>query len=792
MEDCCNQNRNAGMLARLLAQPRGHVHCLGVCGVGMAGLAFQLRRDGWQVSGCDAGRGARMSDWLEEQGVHVFAGHSAAHLDGVDWVIRSTAVPAALPELRAAQAAGLPVFQRGTVLAAWLRNWTSAAVCGTHGKTTTSAMLTQILRQCGLAPAWCIGGDCPALDGGAGRGNGARICVVEADESDGTLAEYAPDVTVLTNVEFDHAEHYNGMEDLRRCFAAVLANTRGRVIYCADDPEAAALGGAVSGAIGYGFSDGAAVRGSHLRDDGQSIRMQLRALDAPPVDLALPVAGRHNALNALAACAAAQALGCAPDNAARALAGFVPVRRRFETVAAGRGIRVFSDYAHHPTEIKAAVNMFSLLPRPPDAPGESRRRRLAVFQPHRYTRTRALAEAFPGAFAGVDELLLAPVYAASETAEEGGTVWDLYAAFRKSPAGPPRVMAAELPEIWDYLRRILAPGDDLLVAGAGDVERLAGWAAEALPPGRPLSELNPLSRWRAELAEMELSAATRWQVWQPLSAGTTWRVGGPADILMDAGSLPDAAAALRWAARRGIPVTFLGAGSNVLVSDLGVRGMVLRLAGDDFRRISRLGPDRLQAGAGVRLAELTSWCAAQGLGGLEFLHGIPGTLGGALRMNAGAWGGEIGTHVLSAQCLDRNGAANDLPAAGLGFEYRTCRGLEARLAVGAVLQVEPAEPAAIRRRLSAIGARRRKMQWGASAGSVFRNPPGDYAGRLLEAAGCKRLAVGGARVSAIHANVITAEAGGTAGDIRALIEIMKKRVYSGFNIELVPEIVYCD
>ncbi len=791
MDPYSNQNRDADVLMRLLARGRGHVHCLGVCGVGLAGLAFHLRAAGWTVTGCDAAAGSRMAAWLAARGVAVLAGHAPEHLAGVDWVVHSAAVPPDQPELQAARAAGLPVFRRGAVLAAWLRGWTAAAVCGTHGKTTTAAMLAQILRQCGAAPAWCIGGECPALDGVAGLGD-SRICVAEADESDGTLADYTPDVTVLTNVEFDHAEHYANLDELRACFAAILRQTRRRVIYCADDPGAAALAGSLPHGISYGFTPGAAVRGADLRDDGRMLRMQMTAPGAPAAEIILPVAGRHNALNALAACAAAQALGCAPAAAARALAQFVPVRRRFETIAARDGVRVFSDYAHHPTEVAAAISVLCGLPAVQAGAGAPRRRRVVVFQPHRYSRTRALAEAFPAAFAGVDELLLAPVYAASESPVAGGTIWDLYAAFRRAPAAPPRLLAGELPKLWEYLRRALTADADLLVLGAGDVERLAGWAAASLVPGQSGTDLNPLYGWQTSLAQLGLSAATRWQTWENLAACTTLRVGGPADILLDAGSLPDLTAVLRWAAANRVPVTCLGAGSNVLVSDLGVRGLVLRLAGDDFRQVQRTAPDQIQAGAGMRLADLTAWCAAQGLAGLEFLHGIPGTLGGALRMNAGAWGAEIGSRVLQAHCLDLTGAASMIAGPDLDFAYRACRALESKLAVAATLRVDPDAPPAIRRRLAEIAARRRRQHWGASAGSVFRNPPGDYAGRLLEAAGCKGLSVGGARVAEAHANVIKADPGATAADVRALVEIVKKRVQFRFGVELVREIVYCD
>ncbi len=781
-------------LKRLLARSKGHVHCMGAAGIGLAGLAYQLRCDGWTVSGCDLSAGGnRQVDWLMDHGVQVFKGHSPEHLQsGVDWIVHSTAVPPSHPELQAARAAGLPVYRRGAVLAAWLQRWTAAVVCGAHGKTTTTAMLTQILRQCGLPAAWCIGGDCPALDGVAGRDDGAQLCVVEADESDGTLAEYAPDVTVLTNVEFDHAEHYANLDELRACFATVLARTRRRVIYCADDPEAAALGAKIPGAIGYGFNVGAAVRGDAFHDDGLSVRMRVSTPDAPAVELILPTPGRHNALNALGAYAAALELGCAPEEIARALKGFVPVRRRFETIFTSPAIRVFSDYAHHPTEIAAAVSMLSRLPRPEGDTSSGVRRRLAVYQPHRYSRTRTLVGDFPQSFAGIDELLLAPVYAASEPEAAGGTIWDLYAAFRTAKTAPPRVITAGLEQIWEYLRRTLSEGDDLLVAGAGDVARLTDWAAAALTAKRKGVALNPIPAWRDDLRRLSWDAATQWRVWQPLSSCTTWRVGGPADVLFDVGSLRDAVTALRWAARRRVPVTCLGAGSNVLVSDLGVRGLVLRLSGLEFRQLRRLDGDRIEVGAGVRMSELTAWCAEQGLGGLEFLHGIPGTLGGALRMNAGAWGMSIGSHVLTVRCLDRDGVLEDLMSADLEFGYRACPGLANRVVVGAVLQTLPAASADIRSRLAEIAERRSKANWGASAGSVFRNPPGDYAGRLLEAAGCKGLTVGGARVADKHANVITAGAGTTASDILTLIEMMKKRVSVGFNVELVREIVYCE
>ena len=229
--------RQVAEIRRLLAGRPGGVHLMGVAGIGMAGLAVHLVARGFRVAGCDLSPN-RVSDVLVSRGVNVLAGHSPSHITSdVQWLVKSAAVPDDRDEILAAKKRGLSVYPRGAVLPALLDGRTSVAVTGTHGKTTTSAMIAQVLADGGLKPGFCIGGEVTALGGVAASGAG-RILVVEADESDGTVILYEPDVAVITNIEYDHMEHFRDEDTLVGCFKTFAANAKRRIIFCADDPRA--------------------------------------------------------------------------------------------------------------------------------------------------------------------------------------------------------------------------------------------------------------------------------------------------------------------------------------------------------------------------------------------------------------------------------------------------------------------------------------------------------------------------------------------------------------------------
>ncbi len=457
-----------GEACALLACPPEPVHLLGIAGVGVAALAVQLAARGHAVSGCDSQPG-RVGAWLERQGIRVARGHDPAHVDDtVRWLVRSPAVADDEPEILAARARGLPVLPRGVVLPALLRDRASIAVCGTHGKTTTTAMLAHILAAAGRPHGFCIGGEADAL-GGVARSAGDGVLVVEADESDGTLAVYEPEAGLVTNVEPDHVDFFEDEADLDLCFRQFAERVRRVLVYCADDAGACRAARYAVRCVSYGVRAEADWRLVDCDLAARSASCALRGQGGAEVSLVLPVPGLTNLLDAAGAVAMAVEWGITPARAAAALADFRAVRRRFEVVAEARGITVINDYAHHPTEIEALMQQVRGL-RPA--------RVLAVFQPHRYTRTAALGAAFPPSLAGVDLLWLAPVYAASEDPVPGGTSADLLRQFEA--AGVPARGADSLLAAWEAIRENWRAGDVVLVIGAGDVERIAQWAADEL------------------------------------------------------------------------------------------------------------------------------------------------------------------------------------------------------------------------------------------------------------------------------------------------------------------------
>ena len=757
----------------------GRVHMVGVCGVGMAGLAFLLTNRGWHVSGCDAHMNP-LSSWLRAAGVPVLHGHDSAHLAGVDRMIVTPAVSSSEPELMDALDKGLPVFRRGEVLASLVSQGRGVAVCGAHGKTTTSCFTARLLQVLGLCPEWCIGGSTRRLGGVAGGsgavGVGAAVLVAEADESDGTLALYHPAVTVLTNIDLDHLEHFDGETALLACFRQAVTQTREGVAVCRDDMRAWQAAQAASvPLLGFGLSAESELRATNVLVDAVSVSFGIVYKGHAFGRVTLGVSGGHNVLNALGATAAALLLGCEPTEVFNALPGVCDElpRRRFETVAEVPRIRFIADYAHHPAELKAAVEMARV-----QQPG----RLIVVFQPHRYTRTLALGPSFPAAFAAADEVILLPVYAASETPIEGGCVCDLYAHFRTLQPTLPVRLARSREEVWSCLRYLLRPDDLVLIAGAGDVIGLVdlirddaarGWPVQKDPEGfeQALRQLSGVSvEPFGSLGDWSFFGTGSW---------ARWRVE-----VLDGAVLSDV---LRLCGFHGVPWRIVGAGANVWFSDLGQPGCVIRFAAGACKEVCVNG-EEVEAGCGWKGPALLDLLESKGLSGLECLDSVPGSLGGWLAMNAGAHGGEIGSRVTWIRCLNPDGKVTILSAAECGFAYRRCAGLEGRVALACGLHLERSAPAAVKTRRQAFRGMRMPLAGLRTEGSVFRNPPGASAGRLLDDAGCKGMRIGGAYVTDFHANIVAVEGSVAASDILALVMRMQLRVQRGCGMTLFPEI----
>ena len=691
------------------------IHFMGVGGVGMAGLAVLLKQAGHDVSGCDKYATAR-TRWLEANGVPVCIGHDPAHLAGIDELIVTPAVPPSAPELAAARASRTPrVRYRGEVLAERVNAACGIAVCGTHGKTTTSTFVTKLLRALGESPAWCIGGETGAMP----------VAGPSDDLSDGTLALYRPHVLVLNAVDFDHLEHFSSPEAYFDCYRTAIRNTRRTVVVCAEHPKALAL------------AREATVPGVRLLTFGFAPDADVPAGDWPR--LGELVLGRHNVLNALAAIAVALSRGHARAAIEAALPEVLSELpdRRFERVATWRppacgapfpahasdaddSVRIYTDYAHHPAELKCAVDMARTL---------KPRRLRVLFQPHRYSRTKALQEEFPPAFDAADEIVLIPVYAAFEQPIPGGDIADLYAAFRRR--GQSVLLARSRDEAWRHVHLTLQPGDLVLLAGAGDIVAL-------------------LPRVRADLAALQDLSALPSRVFTPLAPFSFFRVGGAT-----CGRVVDTPAALPAGSARIVA----GMGSNSWFSDCADDVSVVRPA--------------LPSGVSLLPAHPE----------LAFMAGIPGTVGGWAKMNAGAFGHSV------SECIDHvvveleDGSRRMIPAADCGFAYRRSE------IPGVIVEVAFREPVRDAPDMSADYLSRRKKFPPRTCGSVFKNPgPETPAGRLLEAAGAKDLRVGGAHVWSEHANVIVAGDGCTASDILALARLMARAALFTSGIRLEPEI----
>ena len=635
------------------------IHLIGIGGVGMAGLAVLLKARGHEVSGCDL-KATPRTRWLVSQGIPVFVGHSPDHLKDADEVIVTPAVARDNPER---QACVNPRF-RGEVLAELVNSTDGIAVCGSHGKTTTATWIAKLLQALGESVSWCIGGETGAFPVAHAAASGPLV--VEADESDGTLALYRAKTLVVNKCEYDHPDHFKTEADYFACYETAKRNAE------------------------------AVIESESL--DCSMVRTFEGSNGLP----------EHNLKNMRAVVEVALRRGHAMTDIAKALPQIVAKLpdRRFErvwpqsnnqTVEQSNHLLVYTDYAHHPTEMACAVGMARQICR-----GTLR----VLFQPHRYSRTKALLRDFPAAFEGADEVVLCPTYAAFEQPVEGGDIADLYRACRERFNAETRrrgevslFLSRSCDEAWEHAFNSMREGDLTLLLGAGDIINLVPQIHRDLDSASlRLCASNPTPRLR--------------KIW-------------------------------------------IGQGSNTWKSDLNL----------SVEYVKTSGP------AGAPGASL----------GIPWMAGIPGTVGGWIKMNAGAFGHSI-SEVLAEVKVD----GRWLPASACGFSYRhsdiTGEIQDFKLNSNYSAVRLPTSPSA-----EAYLAKRKKFPAG-TYGSFFKNPEGDFAGRLLEAAGAKELRVGGASVWSEHANVIVRGEGATASDVIALARLMRNRVFFRFGVRLEPEV----
>ena len=455
----------------LLFSTRTRVHFVGIGGVGMSGIAEVLLNLGYPVSGSDLRIGAS-AQRLAELGAIVFEGHAARQVDSADVVVISSAVPRDNPEVVAARERQLPIIPRAEMLAELMRMKFAVAVAGSHGKTTTTSMTAGLLDHAGLDPTMVIGGRVAAIGGGARLGK-SEILVAEADESDRTFLRLLPVLAVVTGIDREHLDAYDGMDDLVDSFLRFINTTPfyGGAIVCVDCEHVRSLLPRVRRrVVTYGLSSDAEISAEEISvsEDGARYRLRIRGGLAGPVHLRQP--GRAAVLNSLAAAAVGLEFGLATPAIRDGLEAFAGVERRFELRGTVGGIRILDDYAHHPTEIAETLDA---------ARAAFSARTVAVFQPHRYSRVHALHEEFCRAFAAADVVVVTDIYPAGEAPIPGVDGERLAAGIRS--AGHPDVrFVARLDEVASRLEPDLRAGDVVLTLGAGTITQVPDLLQEVL------------------------------------------------------------------------------------------------------------------------------------------------------------------------------------------------------------------------------------------------------------------------------------------------------------------------
>ena len=440
-----------------------HIHFVGIGGIGMSGIAEVLLNLGYTVSGSDQSE-SDTTQRLASLGAMVSKGHAASNLINADVVVTSTAIKPDNPEVVVAHDRGIPVIPRAEMLAELLKMKFSIAVSGMHGKTTTTSMISTVLAQCGLDPTMVIGGKLASIGSNARLGNG-EVIVAEADESDGSFLKLSPSIAVITNIDREHLDYYSGIDHIKEAFIqfANIVPFYGSTILCLDNEHVREILPRIKRrTISYGIDEAADYRAGNVRFAGSCSTFDLAYKGKLLGAVSLSVPGLFNVYNAMATIAVARELDLDFPDIVNGIKAYIGVHRRLEIKGKAAGITVVDDYGHHPTEIRATLAA---------AKQVWNDRLIVVFQPHRYTRTKALFHDFLGAFADADILIVTDIYAASEPEMEGMHSAILCEAIR----GQGHANVHYIPgfdAIADYLASIVRPGDTVITQGAGSVWRV--------------------------------------------------------------------------------------------------------------------------------------------------------------------------------------------------------------------------------------------------------------------------------------------------------------------------------
>jgi len=760
-----------------MASVKKRIHFVGIGGIGMSALAKILAEDGYSVSGSDK-EPSVITGKLQQTGVKIYYSHAAGNIPKeTSTVVYSTCISRDNPELVEARRRKIKIVHRSEVLG-WIFNKKKGiAVTGTHGKTTTTSLVSVMLENTGRDPTVMIGGEVKEFDGNAKLGKG-DYAVAEADESDSSFLRLNPYYAVITNMEPEHLDHYKNMAEIARAFKSFIGNVKrsGVVFYNHDDVESGKVvkrSGARSRS--FGFSSGSDIYPLGIKMDCFKTEFDCVYEGNNLGRVRLNIPGKHNVLNALACILVGLEMGIKFADIAKAICGFEGALRRFQLRCDVGGIMLVDDYAHHPTEIRAVIQACR---------NWKGRRVVAVFQPHRYTRTKLLANEFGKCFELADKIILTDIYAASEKPIKGVSIKMIYDKIKRSGKTDVSVIKKEL--LAGHVKKIAMPGDMILILGAGDIVKVADELQ-----GNFESDSGVNSRAAEEL-EKRISGRVRFK--EDLFKHTSIKIGGPAQIWAEPRDRRDLSKILAFARVKKLKVFVIGNGSNILAKDEGFNGIIISLSAPYFKKLKIKGLN-FCVGAGHSLSHLVRTVCKLGLGGLESMVGIPGTVGGAIFMNAGGYSNpvyrNIGEFVTSIKAMDYGGVMHTLKRKDLEFGYR-CSNITRYIILEADLRLNKTDRKVLISNCSHfLNIKRTKQALDLpSAGCAFKNPPGSQftSGQMIDTLGLKGMRIGGAQISEKHANFIVNRGGATSKDVMTLVDLIQDKVKDNYGIDLELEI----
>ena len=748
------------------------VYLIGIGGIGMSALARYFLSIDKEIAGYD-----KTSTSLTHELIHM--GMDIHFDDDVSLipdqfkekedclVIYTPAISADHTELSYFRDNQFDIYKRSQVLGMIANGKYVIAVAGSHGKTTTASIIAHILKDTGY--------DCTAFLGGIATnyesnfiGGKNDVFVIEADEFDRSFLELEPDIAVITSVDADHLDIYGSKEELEKNFHLFAEKIKqdGWLLLNDSIEKFGEIDATVSN---YGLKEDSMLCGTNVLQENANgsyyskrYVFDFRKGDDTISNLTLGLNGIHNVENAVAAIAVAVKLNIDPEDIRKSLSSYAGVKRRFEYIFKHDDLIFIDDYAHHPKEVSACINSIKELY--PD------KKITAVFQPHLYSRTQDFMDEFAESLSTVDELKILPIYPAREKAIKGVTS---EALLEKVQLSDKKISSKDALTSELNIDKI----EVLLTIGAGDIDQL-------IPEIRNKclsSKLQAVVKDIEEIFDGEVLLS------EPLSKYTTLKIGGPADIFLVPVSKDGLVRVMKYVVKHKVPYFVLGNGSNLLVGDKGIRGVTFFMKnGFDYINVDNCN---VTVGASYSLPKLSLETLKMGLQGLEGTAGIPATIGGAVRMNAGAYQTEMFDLIEEVQVI-RNGELLKLKSNDINYRYRHTD-LGKDIVIEATFKLNKVDNAQVvlDKRKELLDSRNRAQPVNTlNVGSLFKNPKGDHAARLIEASGLKGHKHGDAQVSDKHANFLINNGNASAKEMMELIEIVQATVYEKFKIRLEMEV----